>query len=184
MISMNISIRQALETDLEALTLLGEITFREAYAAQNTVADMDFYLRTYMNRDMTLLDLRDADTIFYVAETPAQLVGYVKLKKMPHDLLGQTGVVLELKRIYVLKKHYGKGIAQLLLKSTEEYAIQMGLSVINLAVWKENPRAIAFYLKEGFEIKGETTFDWGTGKIDSDWVMAKKINGSGTGGKQ
>jgi ribosomal protein S18 acetylase RimI-like enzyme len=181
---MHISIRQAIETDLEALTQLGEITFREAYAAQNTAADMDFYLRTYMNRDMTLLDLRDAGTVFYVAETPTQLVGYVKLKKMPHDLLGQTGVVLELKRIYVLKEHYGKGIAQLLLKSTEEYAVQMGLPGINLAVWKENPRAIAFYLKEGFETKGETTFDWGTGKIDSDWVMVKKISSNNTGSRQ
>jgi ribosomal protein S18 acetylase RimI-like enzyme len=174
---MEIILRKAVEADLAPLTRLGEVTFREAYAEQNTAADIDFYVDTYLNECFTLLDLQDADTVFYLAFCNGELAGYVKLKKMPVDLLERPGEILELKRIYVLKEYYGSGAAQKLMQQSENLAKEKGLQKINLAVWKDNPRAIAFYLKMGFTIEGETTFDWGTGKIDSDWVMTKILNG-------
>lgn len=172
---MNITIRKAVETDLDVLTTLGEITFRETYSAQNTVADMEHYVSTYLNQHYTLLDLQDRNTVFYLAADHNHLPGYTKLKKMPADLLDNPGEIVELKRIYVLRQYHGHGIAQQLMQKAEMFTVEEKLKAINLAVWKENPRAIAFYLKWGFKIVGETTFDWGTGKTDSDWVMQKEI---------
>jgi len=172
---MELTIRQATVEDLDLLTQLSQLTFTEAYSGQNTAADIDFYLKNYFNREWTLVDLQDANTVFYLAFKKNELAGYVKVKQMQEDLLGIKRPNMEMKRLYVLKAFYGKGIAQELLKTAEKYTLEKGLKELDLAVWKENTRAIAFYLKTGFTIAGETTFDWGTGKIDSDWVMRKNI---------
>lgn len=168
---MNTVIRKANEADVKTLTKLSHITFREAYGEQNTREDMEFFLSNNFSEAWTLADIEDSSTVYYLAFAGNKMVGYVKLRSMAKDLLGVERPVMEMKRIYVLASHYGKGIAQELLKVSVQYTRQQGLNEINLAVWKENPRAIAFYKKSGFIINGETSFDWGTGKIDSDWVM-------------
>jgi ribosomal protein S18 acetylase RimI-like enzyme len=52
-----------------------------------------------------------------------------------------------------------------------EQARAWGADVLWLAVWRENPRAIAFYTRRGFTPVGETTFVLGS-DLQHDVVMA------------
>ena len=63
---------------------------------------------------------------------------------------------LELKRIYILKEHQGKGIAQKLMAFIIEYATQNDFKVVWLGVWEHNYRAQKFYEKYGFINSGHT----------------------------
>jgi ribosomal protein S18 acetylase RimI-like enzyme len=50
-----------------------------------------------------------------------------------------------------------------------------------LSVWKRNPRAIAFYSKEGFTIRGDAVFRVGT-DLQSDHIMVRELDEDGSRG--
>ena len=56
----------------------------------------------------------------------------------------------ELSKLYVLERFYGKGIGLGLLEWVENQLINNGFKELNLEVWKQNERAIAFYKKHKF----------------------------------
>jgi ribosomal protein S18 acetylase RimI-like enzyme len=55
-----------------------------------------------------------------------------------------------------------------------DQARQWGCDVIWLAVWEENPRAIRFYEKHGFQKAGVKTFQLGA-ELQHDFVMARNL---------
>ena len=63
---------------------------------------------------------------------------------------------LELGLIYVLPAHYGNGLAQALLDAA------IGTALCMLWVASDNPRAHAFYRRNGFSLDGAT-------KIEEQW---------------
>ena len=62
-----------------------------------------------------------------------------------------------------------------------EEAGKRGCDVIWLDVWEENPRAIAFYRKWGFEKAGEQGFQLGD-DLQTDWIMSRAVLITGHGG--
>ena len=60
---------------------------------------------------------------------------------------------LELAALYVASEHHGTGVAQSLLDAT------LGTEPSQLWVFAENPRAHAFYRRNGFAYDGATRFD-------------------------
>jgi ribosomal protein S18 acetylase RimI-like enzyme len=50
----------------------------------------------------------------------------------------------------VLQDFHGKKVGQLLYDKAIEIARQLNVDYVWLGVWEENPRAIAFYRKNGF----------------------------------
>jgi len=82
--------------------------------------------------------------------------------------------VPELSKLYVLERFYGKGIGQGLLESVENQLIDNGFKELNLEVWKQNERAIAFYQKHKFLSIGSADFpmEFNTYK---NFVMNKKL---------
>lgn len=169
------SIRLANASDLDAYWQVSVDTFAEAYSDQNKPADIVFYNEKYFSPQSMLNELQDDSVTIFVSEKHNAFSGYIKLEKS-----SDYGVenALEIKRIYVRKEEYGSGLGKELMKKAEDLALAKGYDLLVLAVWKENKRAISFYEKQGFTIHGETIFDWGTGKIDEDWVMAKIVAGS------
>jgi GNAT superfamily N-acetyltransferase len=59
---------------------------------------------------------------------------------------------MEVKRMYTLPGHRGKGMAGIVLKELEEWAVEMGYPTCVLETGKKQPEAIALYLKCGYEI--------------------------------
>jgi ribosomal protein S18 acetylase RimI-like enzyme len=81
---------------------------------------------------------------------------------------------LELKRIYVLSKLHGRGLAADLLDAAIKHARTQNAPRLLLGTYEENHRAMAFYTKHGFETIGTRQFNVG-GKIYDDIVMAKPL---------
>jgi ribosomal protein S18 acetylase RimI-like enzyme len=161
--------------DLQEYRKISIDTFIEAYADRNTAADMDHYVNTYFTNEMIIEELRDPSRFIFFTREQNEITGYIKLAIKPVPLTIPIKEAMEISRIYIYKNYYGSGLANTLLNKAIEFAKAHAKNGLYLAVWKNNERAIAFYKKCGFHICGETTFDWGTGKIDQDWWMVKSI---------
>ena len=85
-----------------------------------------------------------ADARFLVAVVDRLDVGCGAVQ--PAD--GTTG---ELKRMYVVPGHRGRGIARSLLKALESLAAEMGYDRLRLATGARQPEAIALYESSGYE---------------------------------
>ncbi len=80
--------------------------------------------------------------VAYEADTP---VGCGAFKKYDSN-------TMEVKRMYVPENHRGKGIASLILKELEKWAVSLGYKKCILETGIKQPEAIALYKKNGYRI--------------------------------
>ena len=59
---------------------------------------------------------------------------------------------MEIKRMYVLENRRGQGIASVILKELERWAIDLNIKSCLLETGKKQPEAIALYKKNGYQI--------------------------------
>ncbi|WWC85728.1 uncharacterized protein L201_000594 [Kwoniella dendrophila CBS 6074] len=81
---------------------------------------------------------------------------------------------IELQRLYTSDKTHGKGLGQLLVKSSEEKSNELGKTHLWLGVWVNNHRGKKFYEKVGFKQIGEKTFYAGQSKRPN-LVLSKEV---------
>jgi len=151
---MDFVIREPAPGDLEEIVSLHVSTWREAYS--HLLPD-DFFTPEFLQgrRDMWHRVIGDPqhEWVVRVAEADGALVGFAFVGQS----FGREGEVLPRERhlysIYVSASHYGTGIGQALLDAVLQNQPAM------LWVAKENPRAVAFYLRNGFAFDGEEQVD-------------------------
>ena len=80
---------------------------------------------------------------------------------------------IELKRIYVLDRCQGQGLAKALLETV--VAASKGHRRLMLGVNRDNERAQGFYRKHGFALAGTRTFTVGATTYD-DYIYAKPLD--------
>lgn len=136
--------------DIIALQAISRQTFVETFSDQNTVANMNQYLREKLSLEKLTAELNDPDSMFFFVEENQQPIGYLKLNKGKAQTELNEADALEIERIYVLQAYLGKNIGQLLFNKALAVANELGASYVWLGVWEENPRAIRFYEKNGF----------------------------------
>ena len=166
-----IQIRPALPEDAPALAEFGARTFGIAFGPANKEQDVRDYLASHYGTDIQAQEIVDPDIPTLLAEEEGELIGYAQLRlNSSHPSLSSSSPV-ELWRIYIESDRKGSGLAHLLMDSVKSEALAHGGDVLWLSVWKENPRAIAFYQKEGFVIVGEKDF-WVGADRQFDYVMS------------
>jgi ribosomal protein S18 acetylase RimI-like enzyme len=74
----------------------------------------------------------------------------------------------------VESRWHGQGFAAALMGLVVALARRRGRRTHFLAVWEHNPRAIAFYRKQGFEEVGSQPFQLGQ-DVQTDRVMARPL---------
>jgi diamine N-acetyltransferase len=161
---MNRSLFTIIPASKNHLALLKEIsvrTFSETYQHLNTPENFILYIDTHFNTDTLAAELDDENSFTYLLYSGGQLCGYLKLnineaqtEHMPED-------ALEIERIYVLKDHHGSGAGKALLKAAFDKALELHKKFVWLGVWNQNPKAIAFYERNGFEKFGTHIFTLG-----------------------
>jgi ribosomal protein S18 acetylase RimI-like enzyme len=168
-------IRPATPDDVVGLAALAERTFRDAFAADNTTADMDAYCARAFTPDMLLATVVDAatDTIVAHDETGA-LVAYAQVRPGTPDALAPLPAARELWRFYVDRVHHGRGLAQQLMAAVVLAGRARGARTLWLGVWERNLKAQAFYRKCGFVDIGSHQFVLGA-DVQIDRVMARDI---------
>ena len=169
-------IRYATIKDTETLAKIGAETFWDTYHTDSHLEQQ--YIKSHIaatfNHDAILTELNEKQIIYLIAEDETEEFGYVRLfpGNSRKQVSGENPI--EISRIYLRKKFWGKKLgADLLLRCFEE-GIKFGCDVIWLSVWEYNERAIKFYKKFGFKTIGEHIFNL-AGSSQTDLIMEKKL---------
>lgn len=173
---MDLKIRQATLEDAKVLAEIGWQSFDEAFAdnPKNHPDDMRIYMNQAFSPETLDADLRDEKTIYLMAESGGEPVGYAKIQFDAREDCVSSEKVVELCRLYALDKFIGKGIGKSLMLEIFRITEENNCDTIWLGVWEFNYRAQEFYKKFGFEKCGEHIFQLGK-DAQIDWVMQRKI---------
>ncbi len=171
---MHFTFHQANDTDREELRLFSERLFVETYSAQNTPENMALYCREAFSEENFTRDYHRPDVRYLMARTTQGIAAYAKLVlgKIPPGQQTQPGV--EIARFYVDGTYRGQGLAQQFMQQCQQWMREQGYTNVWLGVWPQNPRAVRFYQKEGFQKIGAATFLLGTDPQTDD-IMYKLL---------
>lgn len=168
-------IRPATLTDTETLSHIGAATFIESFITDIEGPAMIAHCSREHSQAAYTAYLSKPSAGCWLAEyadTRAP-IGYAL--NCPADLPVETAPDdIELKRIYLLSRFHGQGVADKLLNASIAHARGLNAPRLLLGTYERNYRATAFYQKYGFETVGTRQFDVG-GKIYDDIVMAKTL---------
>ncbi len=176
-------IQQASFTDAAMLAALGRRTFEEAFADQNTPENLAAYVSATYTTEQFDKELRDENSVFYVARLNQTPVGYAKLRKnsLPKNSILENAQTprlvmpcMELQRIYVLQEIIGLGVGKLLMEKCLQTAECESCAAIWLGVWERNTKAIAFYEQWGFTVFGSHIFYVGH-DAQTDLLMRREV---------
>jgi diamine N-acetyltransferase len=165
-------IRAAGPDDAPALAALATRTFQDTYAAFNTPENMAAHLAQTFSPEKQRQEIEDPTGFVLLAEA-GELIAYAQVTggHVPADV--RDPGALELKRFYVDRAWHGLGVAQRLMTETIRTAAQRGAATVWLTVWDQNPRAIAFYRKAGFEQVGLHPFQLGN-EVQTDLLLIRR----------
>jgi ribosomal protein S18 acetylase RimI-like enzyme len=173
----NINLRKVTLKDIDQYREISRQTFFETFSARNTQENMNKYLEEEFSIEKLTAELNNSDSEVYFAELDGNVIGYLKLNFGQSQTELQDDGALEIERIYVLKDFHGKKVAQILYQKALQIAKQKGADYVWLGVWEENPRAIAFYKKNGFIEFDKHIFKLGDDK-QTDIMMKLKLKDS------
>lgn len=148
---IEISIRRVTGADLEALQQIGRQTFYETFSEANTPENMAAYLAEAFSVAKLSAELNEPGTEFYFAFSGRELAAYLKLNCGSAQIEENHVNSMEIERIYVLQKFQRQAVGQALLDHALLVAAKSRFSYLWLGVWEENPKAIRFYQKNGFQ---------------------------------
>jgi diamine N-acetyltransferase len=169
-----VTIRPGTVEDAQLLAAFARRTFAETFAAQNDPARLAAFLDATYGAEQQRRELADPDWTTLLAEDDGALAGFAQVRDRPVPACVRAPAPLELGRLYVDRPWHGTGVAGALMDEVLRVATERGGRSLWLGVWQENPRAIAFYRRWGFEIAGEQVFEVG-GDPQTDWVMVRVL---------
>lgn len=171
---MTVRIRPATTADAEPLAALAERTFRDTFAADNSPADLDAYVRDALSLGRVRVELDDPAGAFFIAfaDGSPSPVGYAKLRRGPVDPSVTAPAPIELERLYVDRATLGHGVGAALMRHCLDEAHRSGCATVWLGVWERNARAIAFYERWGFRTVGDHIFQLGS-DAQRDLIMVR-----------
>ncbi|MFM5947954.1 MAG: GNAT family N-acetyltransferase [Novosphingobium sp.] len=166
------SIRPAAAEDAAALAMVAQATFLEAYAALTSVEDMLAHAEANNSKAAFEKALAEGAQVWIAeAEGTRAPLGFAMLTASGFE--GAQPGDIELRRIYVLDRCQGQGLAKALLDTV--VAASAGHTRLMLGVNRDNRRAQGFYRKHGFDIAGTRTFTVGATTYD-DFIYAKPLD--------
>jgi ribosomal protein S18 acetylase RimI-like enzyme len=172
------SIRVATPDDASALAIAASTFFRDTFGAANRPEDMEDYLAHAFSETRQRAELTESSTrVLIAAASDAEIVGYVHVRlgaRPAADSSAPPGRSAEIARLYADRRWHGRGLGAALMAAAVATAAQWGAELLWLAVWEQNPRAIAFYVKEGFVDIGRQEFQLGADR-QRDRVMARRL---------
>ena len=163
-------IRIATIEDIDSLCEIGVETFVETYEHQNTPQNLHHYLQEKLNKKQILNEIQTPQTIFLLVELENKAIGYAKMRVNLVENPDKSS--LEIERIYISKIYHGKKYGAILMQKCIDVALENNYKSLWLGVWEDNPKAIKFYQKWGFEIFGKHIFQLGD-DAQTDFLMKK-----------
>jgi diamine N-acetyltransferase len=168
-------IRRGALADAPLLSALGAETFTTSFASQNTPENLAKHLAKAFGKGVQERELADPAVTYLIAEMNGRTAGYaqVRLSEAPACITGPSPI--EVLRFYVVHDFHGTGVAQALMDACAADARKRRGRTLWLGVWDQNPRAIRFYTKWGFQDVGGQTFMLGDDP-QQDRVLSRSLD--------
>ncbi len=166
--------RRAAPADAARLATLAERTFRAAFGACNTRENMDAHCASAYGEAIQASEITNPGTETFVCDDGTELIGYAQLRWGPAPPCVLASRPAEIQRIYVEQPWHGQGIAQALMSRAFAAAVLGNADLVWLGVWENNPRALAFYRKFGFNKVGHHVFQLGNDP-QHDWILCRDV---------
>ena len=167
-------LRRAVAGDAPSLSVLAERTFRDAFSARNSPANMDLHCSRVFGSDIQQREIEDRGLVTTIAEAENQMIGFSQLRFASGHASVSAEHPAELKRLYVVAEWHGRDVGRNLMQDVIDTAAREGCDVLWLGVWEHNPKAMSFYRKFGLEVVGTHAFMLGQDR-QRDLVMSMKL---------
>lgn len=164
-------LRRATVADAALVSRVAARLFEQTFGAANSSDDMQAYLSSTFTEALQAAEIENPHRTIIVAELGGDAVGYCSVLRGSAIESVQAARPAEVERIYVDRSLHGRRVGDQLMDACVAQATAWGSDVLWLAVWEENPRAIAFYERRGFRRVGTKDFHLG-GDLQRDHVMA------------
>ena len=175
---MRWTMRLATPADSRLLASAGSAFFRDTFGDANSVEDMDAYLADAFSEPRQRAELSAPETRVWLAvDEGGEIAGYVHIRQKAPPINGTSGTAeraVEIVRLYADRRWHGRGLGPALMDQAVVTAHACCADILWLGVWERNPRAIAFYEKQGFETVGSQDFTLGKDR-QRDLVMARRL---------
>jgi len=153
-----VSIRKARYYDFQLLSELGKQSFLESHGHSASPDVISNYTDEKFNPDAISVELNQAANIFNIITYNGKPTGYSKIIfNTSHPAIKEKNVT-KLERIYLLKEFYDLKLGHQLFQFILDISKNNKQSGMWLYTWKENQRAIKFYINNGFEMIGSYDF--------------------------
>ena len=169
-----ISIVKVSEDDFQMLSEIGKLSFVESHSHSAAPDVIDNYSKQKFSEDAIRFELKDPANIFHFIFYNNKPAGYSKIifnSQLPEI---KEKNVTKLERLYLLKEFYGLRLGQKLLQFNLDISKENEQSAMWLYTWKENHRAIKFYLNNGFKIIGSYDFKLSESHFNPNHLMFLK----------
>ena len=169
-----LTFRRATVADAAVLAAFGAKTFADTFGAFHSASDLAMHLDEAFGVAQQTAELADPATVTLFAEMDGALAGFTQVSagEIPECVTGPAPI--EIKRFYVDTSWHGHGVAQRLIDAAYAVGRERGAQTVWLGVWEHNPRAIAFYRRQGFTQVGAHTFMVGT-DATTDLLFARAL---------
>lgn len=174
MAAPEVTIRSATEHDVATLVDLGVRTFEDTYADTNDPTELAAHIAETYAEPLIAAALRDPHVVYLVAEGAGRIIGFAKLVVGSREEGIEAARPAELNQLYVDSDQHGRGVGRALLAAGIQRAREAGCDVLWLGVWEENPNAIGFYERFGFQHVGSHDFQFGS-ELQTDLLMAMPL---------
>jgi GNAT superfamily N-acetyltransferase len=133
-------------------------TFIETYQPNHDADALSRHVAATLGDERLRADLEGRGRTVLAVTAGSEWVAYATLVTglVPPEVRGERP--LEIARFYVASVWHGRGVAAPLMDAVLDEARRQGSDAAWLCVWEHNTRALRFYLGQGFELVGRTTY--------------------------
>ncbi|HKW10748.1 MAG TPA: GNAT family N-acetyltransferase [Gemmatimonadaceae bacterium] len=173
----DVRVRLATSADAAAWSRAATSMFRDTFGPANKPEDLEAYLASAFSEEQQRAEISEANSRIWLAYDREGIAGYAHVRlgaPLPAGSTLATNRSAEIARIYAERRWQGRGLGASLMRVCVATVSEWGADVLWLGVWKRNPRAIAFYEKQGFVAVGEQAFLLGA-DLQHDFVMARRL---------
>lgn len=160
-------IRPATIEDIPLLRSLAHEIWHAHYPGIIPVEQIEFMLGWMYAAEEIERQLRSG-TRWEIGECDGESVGFLSYGIEPDQRV-------KLHKLYIATAHQRRGHGQQMLAHVLRQATELGGTEVWLQVNKRNTAAVAAYLKAGFHIAQDATFDIGHGFVMDDYLMARAL---------
>ena len=172
--SQPVRLRPAEPGDALCLSVLAMQVFLDTYATEGIRPEIAREVLSGYSESSFATAISDPQSRLWVAERIGHLIGFAQVTLGATHQLAPAGKQAELLRLYVQEPFTGKKVGYRLLAQAEQLAYEAGASVLWLTPWVHNHRALAFYLRRGYQDFGLTHFVF-EGESPENRVHAKHL---------